>query len=87
MAGLLGGNGSAGPAEGGLFEISLTSAGAVGPAIATAVWSVPGLLEYPATALGAVAPVLARRTVRLVKGRRGVRSRARALGRVADVRG
>ncbi|MGX9922981.1 hypothetical protein ACWIG4_24340 [Streptomyces sp. NPDC002248] len=87
VAGLLGGNGSAGPAEGGLFEISLTSAGAVGPAIATAVWSVPGLLEYPATALGAVAPVLARRAARLVKGRRGVRSRARALGRVADVRG
>ncbi|WP_431033051.1 hypothetical protein ACQYWQ_07025 [Streptomyces sp. P6-2-1] len=87
VAGLLGKGGSAGPAEGGLVEISLTSAGAVGPAIATALWSFPGLLEYPATALGAVAPLLARRATRIVKDRRGTRSRARALGRVAVVRG
>lgn len=87
VAGVLAGQGSAGLAGKGLVEIGLTAAGAVGPAVASALWSLPGLLEYPATALGAVAPHLVRRGSQLAHRRHGTRRTARALGRVVDVRG
>ncbi|GLW53330.1 hypothetical protein [Kitasatospora phosalacinea] len=72
---------------GSLVEMALTAAGAVGPALATEAWHLPGLLSYSATAVGAVGSLVYGKTKQAAAGRRRTRGTACALGRVVDVRG
>ncbi|MFJ8442426.1 hypothetical protein [Kitasatospora griseola] len=68
------------------IELVLTAAGAVGPALATEVWRLPGLVGYPAMAAGAVGNVLYRKGKDSVARRLSTRRLACALGRVVDLR-
>ncbi|MFF0389458.1 hypothetical protein ACFYS8_12290 [Kitasatospora sp. NPDC004615] len=74
------------PIGGMAVELILTAAGTVGPALATEVWKLPGLVGYPAMAAGAVGNVLYRKGKENVARRLSTRRLACALGRVVDVR-
>ncbi|MFJ8359166.1 hypothetical protein [Streptomyces sp. NPDC093984] len=87
VASILGGRGDAGLVGKFGVQVFLTGGGAAGPAIAAALWQVPGILEFPATAIGAVAPAVAKKGVQSIRRWQGTRRTAHALGRVVDVRG
>ncbi|RKE20150.1 hypothetical protein [Streptomyces sp. TLI_171] len=88
VAAILGNRADIVPTGGGLaVELVLTAAGAVGPAMASEVWKLPGLVGYPAMAVGAVGSVLYRKGKENAVRRLSTRRLACALGRVVDVRG
>ncbi|MFD7643024.1 hypothetical protein ACFV4P_20470 [Kitasatospora sp. NPDC059795] len=86
VAAVLGDRVGLAPIGGMAVELVLTAAGAVGPAMATEVWKLPGLVGYPAMAAGAVGNVLYRKGKDSMVRRLSNRRLACALGRVVDVR-
>ncbi|MFD8596158.1 hypothetical protein ACFV1L_14275 [Kitasatospora sp. NPDC059646] len=86
VAAVLGDRTGLAPIGGLAIELVLTAAGAVGPALATEVWKLPGLVGYPAMAAGAVGNVLYRKGKDSVARRLSTRRLACALGRIVDVR-
>ncbi|MFJ5230402.1 hypothetical protein ACIQBJ_10955 [Kitasatospora sp. NPDC088391] len=87
VAAILGNRADIAPAGGLAIELVLTAAGAVGPAMASEVWKLPGLVGYPAMAVGAVGSVLYRKGKDSAVRRLLARRLACALGQVVDVRG
>ncbi|MFD3479016.1 hypothetical protein [Streptomyces sp. NPDC058695] len=87
VASILGGQGDAGLVGQFGVQFLLTGGGAVGPAIAAALWQLPGIFEFPAITLGAVAPAAAQKGVQSVRHWQGTRRWAHALGKVIELRG